>query len=295
MKRTQKRVLGLSGLVLVAAMTVFAATLPAPNVSAAGRTKATDTIRVQVVNDSKTPVADFVSPAENVTVYEPDQRIKFKYENVDTATVSLKYTSEQGEVSVVNDYKTFDFGYAAGEGVFDANLAKFGLGEFEFTITAIGNNGVPDTDSIKITYRIMNAELTDRQKVDGTADLNYSYSTKLVKKVVAKIRKKGSDEVVKEIVTTDGSKTINVPFYEFAKETTDYEIDIYGYGNGDTLVFTTTIAYTFNVTEVPKTGGLFRNLNIAKEDFLITGLIVFFILSVVAFGVVARGRGSRRK
>ena len=40
----------------------------------------------------------------------------------------------------------------------------------------------------------------------------------------------------------------------------------------------------------PDTGGLFKNTNISNEDYLTTGLIVFFILGIVAFGVVARNR-----
>ena len=48
---------------------------------------------------------------------------------------------------------------------------------------------------------------------------------------------------------------------------------------------------------VPDTGGLFQGLNISREDYLITGLVVFMVIGVVAFGVVAkskRGKTSRK-
>lgn len=45
-------------------------------------------------------------------------------------------------------------------------------------------------------------------------------------------------------------------------------------------------------TGAPDTGGLFQDLNISKEDYLITGLIVFFVLGIVGFGVVTSNHKS---
>jgi len=45
---------------------------------------------------------------------------------------------------------------------------------------------------------------------------------------------------------------------------------------------------------VPDTGGLFKGLNISREDYLITGLVVFMIIGVVAFGIVAKNRRNRK-
>ena len=45
---------------------------------------------------------------------------------------------------------------------------------------------------------------------------------------------------------------------------------------------------------VPDTGGLFQNLNISREDYLITGAVVFMIIGVVAFGIVKRNRSSKK-
>ena len=44
---------------------------------------------------------------------------------------------------------------------------------------------------------------------------------------------------------------------------------------------------------VPDTGSFFQNLNISREDYLITGLIVFMVVGVVAFGVIARSRKNK--
>jgi hypothetical protein len=45
---------------------------------------------------------------------------------------------------------------------------------------------------------------------------------------------------------------------------------------------------------VPDTGGFFQGLNISREDYLITGAVVFMIIGVVAFGVVKRNRSSKK-
>ena len=56
MKKTHKKILGLFGLVLVVAVTVFAAFLPAPKTQAVDTTTVTDTISVRVVGS--TPVVN---------------------------------------------------------------------------------------------------------------------------------------------------------------------------------------------------------------------------------------------
>lgn len=45
---------------------------------------------------------------------------------------------------------------------------------------------------------------------------------------------------------------------------------------------------------VPDTGSFFQGLNISREDYLITGLVVFMVIGVVAFGVVAKNRRSHK-
>ena len=45
---------------------------------------------------------------------------------------------------------------------------------------------------------------------------------------------------------------------------------------------------------VPDTGSFFQGLNISREDYLITGAVVFAVIGVVAFGVVARTRNNKK-
>ena len=67
----------------------------------------------------------------------------------------------------------------------------------------------------------------------------------------------------------------------------------YGHLVGDTL----TIKIHWDGDKaiiVPDTGSFLAGLNISREDYLITGLVVFMVIGVVAFGVVARNRRNRR-
>lgn len=61
-------------------------------------------------------------------------------------------------------------------------------------------------------------------------------------------------------------------------------------GNTKTLIIK---YYDGGAIIVPDTGGFFQGLNISREDYLITGLIVFMVIGVVAFGVVARNRKNK--
>lgn len=60
---------------------------------------------------------------------------------------------------------------------------------------------------------------------------------------------------------------------------------------GNIYVYT---VYWYGSVPVPDTGGLFQGLNISREDYLITGAVVFMIIGVVAFGVVAKNRKSKK-
>lgn len=55
------------------------------------------------------------------------------------------------------------------------------------------------------------------------------------------------------------------------------------------------IRYYGKTIIVPDTGSFFQGLNISREDYLITGLIVFMIIGVVAFGVMKRNRKTNHQ
>ena len=78
----------------------------------------------------------------------------------------------------------------------------------------------------------------------------------------------------------------------------DYTFEVtYRDANGNVVgvPFSSKASYTAKATPVPDTGAFFQNLNISREDFLVTGLLIFFVFGVVAFGIVARNRSTSPK
>ncbi|MBQ2660748.1 hypothetical protein IJF93_01585 [Candidatus Saccharibacteria bacterium] len=95
MKKTQKKILGFSGLLLVAAMTVFAAYLPVPEASAT--TALTDVIKVRVVGAVPDVNINNINYGEIFT--STGHAFGIDYENAENVKVTLQYTNVAGEVT----------------------------------------------------------------------------------------------------------------------------------------------------------------------------------------------------
>ena len=68
-------------------------------------------------------------------------------------------------------------------------------------------------------------------------------------------------------------------------------------GNGKVIGNTKTIKVKYVAGKaiiVPDTGSFFQGLNISREDYLITGIIAFAIIGVVAFGVMKRNHSTKK-
>lgn len=86
---------------------------------------------------------------------------------------------------------------------------------------------------------------------------------------------------------------INIPFAGLPYGTYTVKISFLNqYDKPVGNIYVYTVLWYGNVP-VPDTGGLFQGLNISREDYLITGLVVFMVIGVVAFGVVARNRRNK--
>lgn len=291
MKKTQKRVFGLASLALVAVMTVFAAALPSPEVSAVSST--TDTIQIRVVGD--TPEGKLLEPADGVTVLAPNQTVKFSHQNAKRAVIGLSYSKDGNGWLTLSEFKSFDLDYETGETDFQIDLDEFGYGKFEFSLTVYGYDGVPvPSGVITIVYAPIIAELEDLG--DGTADVVLDYDVTAIDYFMIEVRQQGENHLAYGPIKVESpEKRVNIPFFEFTSKTTNYDVIVIPYDNDGNLVHKTILEYKYKVITPPKTGALFSNLNIAKEDYLITGLLIFFILSVVAFGAITRSRGSKKR
>jgi len=289
MKKTHKQIFGFAGLALVVAVTAFAATLPSPGASAA-QNSITDTLQVRVVGS--VPDVNFIAPEGNTTVSVPNQELKISYENVKEAVISLNYTNKNGTLYTIQNFATLDLDYQAGESTIPADLSHYGYGTFEFIVNGFGYDGVPDTDAIKITYIPVQGEIEEGD--DGSVNVELEYDENEVGRIEIDVFPEGENDPVYETTVTPPTDSVEIPFDEFAKETGDYEIKISTYDKNGNLLYTTTLTYYYEVVPVPDTGAFFQNLDISKEDYLITGLMVFFVIAIVAFGVVAKSRKTRK-
>lgn len=286
MKKTHKKVVGLLSLGAVAGMTVFAATLPSPSASATSTF--TDTMVVRVLGNA--PDVSLLQPSGNVSVVGPNQKLEFNYENVKSIRVALRHTSSvNGAVTVVDDFADIDANGVPGTFSEMLNLDDYGYGTFEFTITAEDENGVMDVEAVTIKYSQLESNLTtdseDPSKV--TVKLDYEDIGTPDHTDVKVISPDGTEVFTGTIVPPDDEIELSFDDIE-GLAAGDYTIIVTSYDEYGNIIYTKDYAHKYELAAVPNTGSFFKDFNVSKEDFLITGLIMFFTISVVGVGIIAK-------
>ena len=170
MKKTQKRVVGFCGLAAVVATTVFAATLPGPDASAATQSGFTDTLNVRVIGEK--PLINVTSPTPGKTVVSPVQRVTFTYEGVDNITVKITYTDPDGVTQVIPYGSVIQPDYAPGsfDDVIDLSGMGYGYGDYVITVEGYGPDGVPSSDSVSFSYYPVNVDIETTPGTPGSDD-----------------------------------------------------------------------------------------------------------------------------
>lgn len=316
MKKTQKKVLGLLGLFLVAAATVFAAFLPGPQATATS--SVTDTVIVRVVGTQ--PNVEIVSDLKNgATIVHPEQNITVNYEEIKHLTVTVKYTDKDG---VVHTIDLVDQDTTEGPGSLPLNLdfsqGEFGYGEYVITVKGEGEGGITDETNLKFSYIAVVAETAEDEKTgdpvlkldyepdDGTPEGEGKVST-----IVINIYDEDGNLIKPSPITvTAPDKEVVLPFSDYDLASGKYKIVIEAYDRNDNLLYRTVTLYcNYKTTpvpdtdddgkkeeaKVPDTGGLFQNSNISNSDYLVTGLLIFLIVGVGgAVFIVKRDRKARK-
>lgn len=293
MKKTHKRVLGCFSLVVVAAMTVFAATLPMPGASAT--TTFTDTITVEVISTS--PDVNIRNFDSGKITTETPQEIEIQYSNVDTVTVTVKYVDEDGhETETV--IKTYNPDGEPGNDTISYDLPGFG----DYTIILHGEDeqGVSDEDTVTFRYVPI---ITDTEEDDTTGDIitTLEYQADVV--CSADINVYLDNKLIappSPIHVSAPTKTVKIPLDDL--ESGSYKIITTAYDcpapgeDPKPLPFPYEDGFDYEKTPVPDTGSFFAGLNIAKTDYLITGLIIFFAFGLLALYIVMKEKktGKRR-
>ncbi len=288
MNRTHKKFLGFLGLFLVIATTIFAAFLPGPATSATS--SVTDTIVVRVVG--AVPRVDFIDAEMGKIYTTPNQSFSFSYENIATATVTIRYTDVNG---VTHTYPLnadpYDLDYGVGDMNFSLNLAeRYGYGDYIITVAGDGTSGA-DEDSISFSYYPVYGEATENE--DGNINLGLEYDPDdetgsgdgEVANIIVKVYDEEGNLVtpLSPVTVTPPTTSIELPFSDYDLPSGTYTIEITAYdrdGNELYKAYLTYVIYESKTIPVPDTGELFKNLNISRVDYLITGLIIFSLVGV---------------
>ena len=297
MKKHIKRAFGFLGLFLVAAITVFAATLPVPEALAIS--SLTDTITVRVVGGS--PHVEFTEPKDGAVFVSPDRTISFIYDNVKNAVIMIEYTDEEGNVHeyLLDD---IDADYQVGSGSIDLDLSGlgYGYGDYVVTITGRSDSALLDENSISFSYYPVTGEVADDTKSDNAIlDLNYDPESEDIEKFEISIYDEDGNLVTKipTITATPPTTKLTLPFADNKLPAGNYKIEITTIDTSGKPHGPYIINYNYKPVVVPNTGGLLNSLNISKTDYLITGLIVFFIVGVsgVVFIAKSNKRSNKRR
>lgn len=307
MKKTHKQALGFLGLVFVAAITIFAITLPSPSASAT-TTSVTDTIQVRVIGS--VPNVEILGINNDKETLSSAQDFSVRYENSDVVTISLSYTDMDG---VVHEYPidTINADYSAGEANFSIQASDYGYGDFIVNIRGTGADGVYDEDQVIFHYLPLTADATWDEddggynvEIDYNAEDGSTGETGDVASIVINVYDENGNPVKIDgfpMTVTPPTKNVLIPFEDADLPSGKYTIEISSYNdNGELLYNPYIITVDYKAPKPipsPNTGGLFQNLNISKTDYLVTGLIIFAIVGISgAIFVNKRSKkGSRRR
>lgn len=303
MKKTKKRVLGLLGLVLVIITTIFAAFLPGPEASAEGGiTSVTDTISVRVVGS--VPDVLNVKPINGSVFIYPDQDLSFDYENVEYLTITIRYTDKDDVEHIIpllekDDPESFvDYIPGSYSTPLDLLAEDYGYGEYRVEIVGIGFNDVKDFETVEFALYPVVGEANEADDGKVYLDLQYDTENENINTIGINIYDENGNlaNVLSPITVNTPDMRVELPFAENNLPTGNYRIEITAYNvEGDALYKPYITYYYYEMIPVPNTGALFSNLNISRTDYLVTGLIIFFLAAILGIVFIVKGRSNKSR
>ena len=310
MKRTHKKIVGLFGLVLVVVMTIFAAYLPGPGASAISTV--TDTITVTVLESR--PSVQILEPNSGDITSSLDGQIVVKYDNLSSYSLTVKYIKSNGTEGTQlisssdnpdeHGEETFIFG-AIGE--------EYGYAHYVITLSGTGVDGTPLQDSVEFDFVAVESDAKENEETgDIEVDLDYESDApgmndeEKVDTIVINVYDEDGNlvEGLSPIVVEAPNKSVVIPFDDpnLDLPSGNYTLVVQAYNADGVELYreNSLVVYYEKIeipdtavpdTEAPDTGGFFRNLNISRTDYLLTGLTIFTIVGISgAVFISRRGR-----
>ena len=234
MRKQQKNFLGAVGLSVVAATTIYAASLPAPYASAIANS-ITDTLQVRVVS----PEANVVmSPLQDVVLEAPGYSFNVAYENVKEVIVKISRIGADNTETIAYTIWVGDVDYASGVREFNINLTDYGgYGHYILSSEGVDVYGMHvSQQSVELTY----SEPTTVNP-DGSVDIDIPSSPEAtVGSAIIKIIDSNGDVVVEIPVDNPGdAENINLNDYDLPDGSYTIETEFYDQ-NGNQIPDSTT-------------------------------------------------------
>lgn len=310
MRKTQKNILGVLGLLLVVAMTIVATFVPGLGVSATSTM--TDNITVRVVGS--TPNVEIKGIDPDASLVNPKQTIIVEYENLEELKVVIIYKDKNGvehEETLVNTTVPPESGQYPVN--IDLSDSRYPYTDYTIVATGTGYDGVSDEEYVEFSLVPFDAEMEENEETPDRPEIIIDYcdgtpsdceKNSEIKRIEIKIFNEDGELVtpLSPIDVTPPMDSIIIPFDEYDLPPGEYKIVITAYDQDDNVVYVKTLIKVIKGqddgdkedvipvpdTNAPDTGGLLKNLHISKADFLITGLLIFFVAAIFAIVFIAR-------
>ena len=174
--------------------------------------------------------------------------------------------------------------------------AGYGYGDYVIRITGDHQIAASDEDSYSFSYYPFTAEVEEDDETDNAnVTLAYDDSTAIERIEIVVLDENGNPVPdLPTITVTPPEKEAVIPFGDNDIPAGTYIIESTSYDE-DGEMYTKTIVYVFEPTRGPTTGGLFGMLNVSKEDYLTTGLFVFFLIGLAGVFYIAKANKSSKK
>lgn len=299
MQIAKKQLLGFGGLALVVGMTTFASTLPAEAVSVGGNVN----IQVQVYGSNTETVINtpkdgdvFNNPVIDFSeTHSHSYGTRYTLEKIGAdgkaeQTWDLGHSEQHDDVSGTTRF-SFDLNNYGGSGVYVIR---------SFVKTKYGNE---EKSMVQFTYATITADQDDVSTSGTTTSFRVKYSAG-VKSLTYQLRDASGNALSETNIVnttspdTGGYQDLAIDFGGLDLDSGTYYIFISGYEDVDAkgeLIGTATISFNYTAPDapnVPDTGSILAALNISRVDYLITGIIAFVAISLVALFIIRR---SHRK
>lgn len=282
-----KKLWGILGLIIVAAMTVAAYFTPAANAESGSTT-----ITVNVSNP-KSPAIDITKPANNAeVVYTDGVYLDLAFE--ETEGLEIVATPEGG-TPIEDAFAPTEESGTTRYRIVNNSLSLF-FGQVAVTAKATAEGSEGSTKNIVINLVPAIAEITDPDdNNDPAINITANPNVEEIEIVVTDPENPDKPVVKKKIAIKGTTNPIVLPFEDENVPDGNYQFTMTSYDeNGDVLGEPTAINYTYKHDKdpiVPDTGSFSEHLNVSSTDYLVVSLVAagFAVVALIVL-IIKRSR-----